>query len=62
MTPMAFLDILDEDLHNSELTPWSIAQVALLILGTGVFSFGLIFAEVSSRCTLLVGGCVCDTE
>lgn len=46
MTPMALLDILDEDLSRSELTPWSIAQVVVLILVTGVFSFGLIFAEV----------------
>lgn len=46
MTPMALLDIMDENLTKSELTPWSIAQVVLLILGTGVFSFGLIFAEV----------------
>lgn len=63
MTPMALLDILDEDLSKSELTPSSIAQVVLLILGTGVFSFGLIFAEVrSNECTLKVGWCVCGME
>ncbi len=46
MTPMSLVDILDEDLKGAALTPWSIAQVALAILGTGAFSFGLIFAEV----------------
>lgn len=55
MTPMALLDILDEDLSKSELTSSSIAQVVMLILGTGVFSFGLIFAEVRSKCTFQVG-------
>lgn len=58
MTPMALLDILGEDLKGAALTPWSIAQVAALILGTGVFSFGLIFAEVSSNALFwLVGAC-----
>ncbi|CAM9139902.1 unnamed protein product [Laminaria digitata] len=46
MTPMALLDILDEDLRGAHLTPASIGQVAGLILATGMFSFMLIFAEV----------------
>lgn len=49
MTPMALLDILDEDLRGAHLTAASIAEVAAVILGTGVFSFGLIFAEVSDN-------------
>lgn len=47
MTPMALLDILDENLKGAAVTPESIAQVAAVILGTGLFSFALIFAEVS---------------
>ena len=46
MTPMALLDILDEDLRGAHLTPASIGQVVGLILVTGMFSFMLIFAEV----------------
>ncbi|CAM9284177.1 unnamed protein product [Ectocarpus sp. 12 AP-2014] len=46
MTPMALLDILDENLKGAAVTPGSIAQVAAVILGTGLFSFALIFAEV----------------
>lgn len=49
MTPMSLLDIMDEDLSKSELTPNSIAQVVVLIVMTGIFSFGLIFAEVRSN-------------
>lgn len=49
MTPVSLVDILDEDLKGAALTPWSIAEVAVAILGTGVFSFGLIFAEVRHR-------------
>lgn len=61
MTPMALLDILDEDLKGSMLTPWSIAQVIMLIFGTACFSFGLIFAEVSpsrNSAKHLHGACV----
>lgn len=47
MTPMALLDILDADLKDAALTAGSIAQVVGLIATTGVFSFALIFAEVS---------------
>lgn len=46
MTPMALLDILDEDLQGAAFTLGSIAQVAAVIVGTGLFSFALIFAEV----------------
>ena len=57
MTPMALLDILDEDLTGAHLTPASIGQVAGLILATGMFSFMLIFAEVKvqNRQTALRG-------
>lgn len=47
MTPMALLDILDEDLKSAAVTPWSIAQVVAVVLGIGLFSFALIFVEVS---------------
>lgn len=45
MVPMALLDIVH--LKEVPITPWSIAQVAVLVVGTGLFSFALIFAEVS---------------
>lgn len=64
MTPMALLDILDEDLAGAHLTPASIGQVAGLILATGLFSFMLIFAEVREPETpnrlggaSMLGGC-----
>ncbi|CAN0416333.1 unnamed protein product [Pylaiella littoralis] len=63
MTPMALLDILDENLKSSALTAGSIAQVAGLIVTTGLFSFALIFAEVkllaiSSSLTMGVFGTI----
>lgn len=53
VTPMALWDILDEDLRGAHLTVASIAQVAALILGAGLFSFMLIFSEV--RCLPRLG-------
>lgn len=46
MTPMAFVDILDEDLRGVHLTAASIVEVVAVILGAGLFSFMLIYAEV----------------
>lgn len=46
MTPMALLDILDEDLRGADLTAMAIAEVAVVIICTGLFSFMLIFSEV----------------
>lgn len=53
MTPMALIDILDEDLQGANLNAASITEVAVLILGAGLFSFLLIFSEVSSRSGIL---------
>ncbi|CAM9094506.1 unnamed protein product [Ectocarpus fasciculatus] len=63
MTPMALLDILDEDLKSAAVTPWSIAQVVAVVLGIGLFSFALIFVEVkllalSSSLTMGVFGTI----
>ncbi|CAM9303284.1 unnamed protein product [Hapterophycus canaliculatus] len=44
MIPMALLDVVH--LKEVPITPWSILQVAALVVGTGLFSFALIFAEV----------------
>ncbi|CAM9894111.1 unnamed protein product [Scytosiphon promiscuus] len=44
MVPMGLLDIIH--LKEVPITLWSIAQVAVLVAGTGLFSFALIFAEV----------------
>lgn len=49
MTPMALWDILREDLKGAHLTSAAIAEVAVVIVGAGLFSFMLIFAEVSVR-------------
>ena len=46
MTPVSLVDILDEHLKSSLLDAKSIALVAVLILGVGIFSFALIFTEV----------------
>lgn len=54
MTPMALLDILDGNLRGEHLTAASITEVAVLILGAGLFSFMLIFAEVRMA---LLNGC-----
>lgn len=45
MTPMAFLDFLKKH-PEVAFTAGSIAEVAAVIVGTGLFSFALIFAEV----------------
>lgn len=47
MVPMSLIDILGNDIRGIEFTYASIVEVVLLVAGTGIFSFGLIFAEVS---------------
>lgn len=46
MTPMALLDLLRGLPEGLQLTTAAMLEVAGLILGTGLFSFMLIYAEV----------------
>lgn len=49
LTPVALLEVIFKgDVTSSQVTTATVAEVAVLIVGAGLFSFMLIFAEVRS--------------